>query len=85
MNGCGATRVAMRDWVVSGKEPPASTYPTIARKSLGPLAQIKLPYVPATEFSPAGAATGARQRRGMARGGKEAPCSACMPRAWRLS
>ena len=51
-----ALLVALRDWVVSGKEPPASTYPTIARKSLVPLAQIKLPYVPATEFSPAGVA-----------------------------
>ena len=51
-----ALLVALRDWVVSGKEPPASAYPTIARKSLVPLAQIKLPYVPASEFSPAGVA-----------------------------
>jgi hypothetical protein len=51
-----ALLVVLRDWVVSGKEPPASTYPTIARKSLVPLAQIKLPYLPETEFSPAGVA-----------------------------
>ena len=29
-----ALLVALRDWIVSGKEPPASVYPTIARKSL---------------------------------------------------
>lgn len=43
-----ALLVALRDWIVSGKEPPASVYPTIARKSLVPLADVKFPYVPAT-------------------------------------
>ncbi len=44
-----ALLVALRDWVVSGKEPPASAYPTIARKSLVSLAHVKFPYVPAAE------------------------------------
>jgi hypothetical protein len=51
-----ALLVALRDWVVSGKEPPASAYPTIARKSLVPLAQVQYPYVPASEFSTRGIA-----------------------------
>jgi hypothetical protein len=38
-----ALLVALRDWIVSGKEPPASVYPTIARKSLVPIAQVKFP------------------------------------------
>jgi hypothetical protein len=37
-----ALLVALRDWIVSGTEPPASVYPTIARKSLVPIAQVKL-------------------------------------------
>jgi hypothetical protein len=51
-----ALLVALRDWVVSGKEPPASAYPTIARKSLVPLANVQYPYVPASEFSTRGIA-----------------------------
>ena len=51
-----ALLVGLRDWVVNGKEPPASVYPTIARKSLVPVAQIKFPYVPASEFSARGVA-----------------------------
>jgi hypothetical protein len=51
-----ALLVALRDWIVSGKEPPASAYPTIARKSLVPLAQVHYPYVPASEFSTRGIA-----------------------------
>ena len=51
-----ALLAALRDWVVSGKEPPASAYPTIARKSLVPLAQVQYPYVPASEFSTRGIA-----------------------------
>jgi hypothetical protein len=44
-----ALLVALRDWVVSGKEPPASVYPTIARKSLVSIAHVKFPYVPAAD------------------------------------
>ncbi|HEY7300636.1 MAG TPA: alpha/beta hydrolase domain-containing protein [Xanthobacteraceae bacterium] len=51
-----ALLVALREWVVSGKEPPASTFPTIARKSLVPLGEVKYPYVPAAEFSTRGIA-----------------------------
>jgi hypothetical protein len=48
--------VALRDWVASGKEPPASAYPTIARKTLVPIAEVKFPFVPASEFSTRGVA-----------------------------
>ena len=60
-----ALLVALRDWIVSGKEPPASVYPTIARKSLVPIAQVKFPYVAASEFSPQGVAA---QRKHLYRG-----------------
>jgi hypothetical protein len=60
-----ALLVALRDWIVSGKEPPASVYPTIARKSLVPIAQVKFPYVVASEFSPQGVAA---QRKHLDRG-----------------
>jgi alpha/beta hydrolase family protein len=60
-----ALLVALRDWIVSGKEPPASVYPTIARKSLVPVAQVKFPYVAASEFSPQGVAA---QRKHLYRG-----------------
>jgi hypothetical protein len=52
-----ALLVALRDWVVSGKEPPASTYATIAKKSLVPVEDIKFPYVPISgKFSTQGVA-----------------------------
>jgi hypothetical protein len=51
-----ALLVALRDWVVSGKEPPASAIPTIAHKSLVPVAAVQFPYVPAAEFSARGVA-----------------------------
>ncbi|MEA2986489.1 MAG: hypothetical protein QOD94_2743 [Alphaproteobacteria bacterium] len=52
-----ALLVALRDWVVSGKEPPASAYPTIAGKSLVSVKHIKFPYVPASgKFSTQGVA-----------------------------
>src|SRR5262249_14220032 len=60
-----ALLVALRDWVVSGKEPPASAYPTITRKSLLPIAQVKFPYVPASEFSTQGVVA---QRKHLDRG-----------------
>ena len=37
-----ALLVALRDWIVSGKEPPASAYPTIAHKTLVPLAEVEI-------------------------------------------
>ena len=51
-----ALLVALRDWIVSGKEPPASAYPTIARKTLVPLAQVKFPLCRRHEFSTRGVA-----------------------------
>ena len=51
-----ALLVALRDWVASGKEPPASAYPTIARKTLVPIAEVTFPFVPASEFSTRGIA-----------------------------
>ncbi|HSK45822.1 MAG TPA: alpha/beta hydrolase domain-containing protein [Candidatus Binatia bacterium] len=36
----------MDQWVKDGKEPPVSTYPTIADKTLVPLAQWKFPKIP---------------------------------------
>ena len=60
-----ALLVALRDWVVSGKEPPASAFPTIARKSLVPIAEVKFPYVPASEFSTQGVVA---QRKHLDRG-----------------
>jgi Alpha/beta hydrolase domain len=60
-----ALLVALRDWIVSGKEPPASAYPTIARKSLVPITEVKFPFVPASQFSTAGVVA---QRRHLDRG-----------------
>jgi len=37
----------MNDWVKNGKEPPPSTYPKIAEKTLVPLEQYKFPRIPA--------------------------------------
>jgi alpha/beta hydrolase family protein len=51
-----ALLVDLRDWIADGKEPPASVYPTLARKSLVPLDRIAIPYVPASEFSTQGIA-----------------------------
>lgn len=33
----------LRDWVVTGREPPASRYPLLADGTLGPLTQLKFP------------------------------------------
>ena len=60
-----ALLVDLRDWVVSGKEPPPSAYPTIARQSLVPVAKVKFPYVPASNFSKQGVAV---QRKHLDRG-----------------
>ena len=51
-----ALLVALRNWIVDGKEPPASAYPAIARKTLVPVTQIKFPFVPASKFTEKGVA-----------------------------
>jgi hypothetical protein len=49
-----ALLVALRDWVVSGKKPPESTYSSIGRGSLVKQSEILIPYVPATNFTVSG-------------------------------
>jgi len=55
--GQRALLMALRDWVIEGVEPPASRYPTLRDGSLVPIEQIRIPYVPAQHFTPAGVAT----------------------------
>lgn len=52
-----ALLVALQEWIVHGKEPPRSLYPTIAHRSLAPVGQIKIPYIPAVNFTLPGLAT----------------------------
>jgi hypothetical protein len=52
-----ALLVALREWIVDRKEPPASLYPTLRKHSLAPVASIKQPYIPAVNFTLAGLAT----------------------------
>jgi len=47
---------ALREWVIDGKEPPASTFSSLGRNSLAKPTDIHYPFVPATNFSPAGVA-----------------------------
>jgi hypothetical protein len=47
---------ALREWVVDGKAPPASTYSTLARKSLVKPGEVRYPYMPAVNFTVAGVA-----------------------------
>jgi hypothetical protein len=51
-----ALLVALRDWVVNGTPAPASLYSTIKAKSLVPASQIRVPYIPAVNFTLAGLA-----------------------------
>lgn len=46
-----ALLVALQQWITHGKEPPRSLYPTLHRGSLVPVAQIKVPYIPAVNFA----------------------------------
>ena len=46
-----ALLVALQHWIVDGKEPPASLYPTLRRGTLVPASKIKQPYVPAVNFT----------------------------------
>ena len=49
-----ALLVSLRDWMVSGTEPPQSLYSTLAAHSLVPASAILAPYVPAVNFTVAG-------------------------------
>jgi hypothetical protein len=51
-----ALLVAMQEWIVNGKEPPASRYPTIRNRTLVPVNDIKYPYMPAKNFTVPGIA-----------------------------
>jgi hypothetical protein len=46
-----ALLVDLDDWVRSGKEPPVSRYPTLAKKELTPRAGVKFPSVPTFPFA----------------------------------
>jgi hypothetical protein len=46
-----ALLVALQQWITHGKEPPRSLYPTLGRGSLVPVRQIKIPYIPAVNFT----------------------------------
>ena len=46
-----ALLVALQQWITHGKEPPRSLYPSIGRGSLVPVKQIKIPYIPAVNFT----------------------------------
>jgi hypothetical protein len=46
-----ALLVALRDWVVAGVDPPASLYSSLHGDSLVPPGQIKIPFIPAVNFT----------------------------------
>jgi hypothetical protein len=46
-----ALLVALRDWVVNEKEPPASLYSSIHRRSLVKAGEVHFPYMPAVNFT----------------------------------
>jgi hypothetical protein len=43
--------VALRDWVVDGREPPASLYSSLHRRSLVRASEVHVPYIPAVNFT----------------------------------
>jgi hypothetical protein len=49
-----ALLVALRDWIVKGRQPPKSFYSSISRGSLVKQSEILIPYVPATKFTVSG-------------------------------
>lgn len=51
-----ALLLALREWAVNGVEPPASLYSTVKAKSLVPVSQVRVPYIPAVNFTLAGLA-----------------------------
>jgi len=49
--GQRALLVALQQWITHGREPPRSLYPTLGRGSLGLVSQIKIPFIPAVNFT----------------------------------
>ncbi len=45
-----ALLVALRDWVVHGKKPPHSLYPTLRRRTLAPADRVRFPSIPGVTF-----------------------------------
>jgi hypothetical protein len=56
LHGQRALLEALREWVVDGREPPASTYSSLSRKSLVKPGEVHYPYMPAVNFTVAGVA-----------------------------
>jgi hypothetical protein len=46
-----ALLLALREWAVNGTAPPASLYSTISARSLVPVGQVRVPYIPAVNFT----------------------------------
>ena len=46
-----ALLVALQQWIVDRREPPASLYPSLSHHSLVPVTQINQPFVPAVNFT----------------------------------
>ncbi len=57
IHGQRALLVALREWIVHGREPPASLYPTLKSGTLVPLSAIHYPYMPAVNFTLEGVTT----------------------------
>jgi hypothetical protein len=57
IHGQRALLMALREWIVSGREPPASRYPTLRSGTLVPVSAIHYPYMPAVNFTVPGIAT----------------------------
>src|SRR5205823_6875367 len=57
IHGQRALLVALREWIVNGREPPASLYPTLKSGTLVPLSAIHYPYMPAVNFTLQGVTT----------------------------
>lgn len=55
IHGQRALLVALREWIVHGTQPPPSLYPKLADGTLVPLSAINYPYLPAVNFTLAGA------------------------------
>jgi len=51
-----ALLVALRNWVVEGTKPPDSLYSSLHARSLVPAGQVRVPYIPAVNFTLAGLA-----------------------------
>ncbi|HEY3150504.1 MAG TPA: alpha/beta hydrolase domain-containing protein [Candidatus Binatia bacterium] len=51
IHGQRALLVALREWIVDGREPPPSLYATLHAATLVPLSEIDYPYIPAVNFT----------------------------------